>query len=357
MELFKAHQQWSTRPADERFTSIQGLYDATKQYADASRERPSVPVASLRLEAQDKDVVLTGKGNVGATLTHWAFGQLAARCQAPASYLRSLPATLACQNLNHGLANRLQADQSATVNLLFHLNGGFVVRALTSDRYERVWNHEIAARLLGLESSGWAPAKPDIRVIDDRLPLYASDHDMFAFVNHPSRTIDEPGNPGGLRRGLIVENSEVGASKLRMTRFLYREMCGNHIIWGAKNVSEIALRHVGSIRHRLSSWDLEIRRYMDQGAAADEAMIAAARTRRIAATKDEVLDLLFGKKMPGLTRAALESGYAAVVEDQDGDPRSVWGIVQGLTRHSQTLPYADARTDLDRAAGQLLTAF
>jgi hypothetical protein len=29
-------------------------------------------------------------------------------------------------------------------------------------------------------------------------------------------------------------------------------------------------------------------------------------------------------------------------------------MVQGLTRHSQTMQYADARTDIDRAAGKLM---
>ena len=127
--------------------------------------------------------------------------------------------------------------KDAVVNLLFHLNGGYVLRALTSDKYERIWNYEVAQRLLWLESDGWEPAMPDIRAELDpdgpRPSLYASDHDLFAFIRHTARTINEPGNPDGLQRGLIAENSEVGASALKLTRFLYREMCGNHIIWGA----------------------------------------------------------------------------------------------------------------------------
>lgn len=42
------------------------------------------------------------------------------------------------------------------------------------------------------------------------------------------------------------------------------------------------------------------------------------------------------------------------VKAEDGDPLTKWGIVQGLTRHSQTLPYADQRTTIDRAAGKIL---
>lgn len=354
MELFHAHKQWATRPADERFTSLQGLYDACKAYAAAAREAENVDLKTLRVEVIDGDVQLIGKGNQPARLTHWSFGQLAARTGAPAGYLRTLPATLAAQNLNHGLAKR--ATDERPVNILCHTNGSLLVRALTSDRYERIWNWEIADRLLQLQARGWMPATPDIRVIDDRLPLYASDHDLFAFVMHADKVIAEPGNPAGLKRGLIAINSEVGASKLRILRFLYREMCGNHIIWGAKKVTELALRHTGDIRGRMAGWESTIRQYAESSVSEDEATIARAITHRFGATKDQVLDTVFGLKVPGLTRTAIAAGFDAVREE-DGDPCSAWGLVQGITRYSQTIPYADDRTVIDIAAGKLLDAF
>jgi hypothetical protein len=351
MELFKASKQWSTRPNDERFQSLETLHDACKAYAASARERQGIPVGDLRVENVDGDVQLVGKAWIPARLTHWAFGQLAARVSAPASYLRTLPATLAVQNLNHGLAHRAAETVDGVVNLLFHQNGSLLLRALTSDRYERVWNHEITERLLDLQSQGWEPARPDIRVQDDRLPLYASDHDMFAFIRSADRVVKE--GSGFLQRGLIVENSEVGASKLRLTRFLYREMCGNHIILGAEGVTEIALRHVGNIRERFGTWETEITKYLDSSVSDDETKIEYARTKTIAGTKVEVLDALFGKRL-GLTRKALDSGYDATIPDVDGDPRTVWGMVQGLTRYSQTIAYADDRTTIDRAAGKII---
>jgi hypothetical protein len=365
MELFKANRQWSTRPADERFTSIGAMHDAATQYAASAREKEGVRVDSIRVENIDGDVHIIGRGDVSAKLTHWAFGQLCNRIAAPASYLRDLPATLAAQNVNHGLAQRVKDAAESTVNLLFHLNGGYVLRALTSDRYERIWNKEVTARLIDLESQGWTPARPQMN-IDPALmeandpstySLYVSDHDMFAFIKNDTRTISEPGNPDGLQRGLIVENSEVGGAALKLTRFLYRTMCGNHIIWGASDVMEISARHVGNVRHKMALWSAEIIRYMDESASEDEAKIAASKRKLIAATKQEVLDALFGKRSIGLSRKALESGYDACDPDVDGDPRSPWGMAQGLTRYSQAQPYADKRTDIDRAAGRLLEAF
>ena len=73
MELFKANAQWSTRPDDEKFASLQSLYDATKGYADIAKEK-SVAWSELRCEARDSDVQLIGKANVPAKLTHFARG-------------------------------------------------------------------------------------------------------------------------------------------------------------------------------------------------------------------------------------------------------------------------------------------
>ena len=362
MELFKAHKQWSERPNDERFPTLQALYNATREYADLAREK-ELPFSDLRVEAIDADVQLVGRKGIPAKLTNWVFGQLCSRLGAPASYLRELPATLAAQNLNHGFAHRagemIDAGNSNRAQLLFHMNGdSLLLRALTSDKYSRIWNFEIAERLLDLESQGWSVAMPDIRSLgDDKPPLYASDHDMFAFLRMPNVVVAENLGNGNapIYRGLIAENSEVGASSLKLTRFFYNEMCGNHIIWGASNVVEISVRHVGNARERWSTFAVQVARWSNESATDEIRIIESAKSRIIAATKDEVLDALFGKRIPGLTRKVLQAGYDCVVPDQDGNPNTVWGIVQGITRHSQSYPHADTRTAIDRAAGKLLT--
>lgn len=360
MELFKAHQQWATRPADQRFGSLAELHAATLAYAKTSAER-EVQWADLRVQPAGDDgrqVALVGKAGNPALLTHFSFGQLAGRVSAPAEYLRGLPASLACDNLNHGLSvyrPNMSARASKSAQALFHVNGGLLCRALTTDKYERVWNHEVAERLLEWETRGWAPARPTIRDLGDgKLPLYASDHDMFVFLAHSDLAIAEPGQDGALYRGVIVENSEVGAGSLKLTRFLYREMCGNHIIWGASDVMDLSLRHVGKIRDRMYRWTIALRQYAQQGTDKDQDMVAKAMHTTIADTKEGVLDKLFGIRSLGLSRKTVEAGYDACLPAQDGSPNTVWGMAQGLTRHSQTLAFADKRTDLDRAAGKLL---
>jgi hypothetical protein len=199
---------------------------------------------------------------------------------------------------------------------------------------------------------GMVPARSTIRQFNDDAALYASDHDMFAFIMDPEKVIVDPtGN--ALRRGFIAGNSEVGAGSLWFLSFLFRDLCGNHIIWGAEGVVEVRLRHVGSIASRWAGAFAKIRSYMDGAGSLDEARMREM-TVQIAGTKAEVLDKLFGIKSLGLSRKALEASYDAVRPDEDGDPRTVWGMAQGITRESQAQPFAEDRHAMDRAAGRLM---
>lgn len=375
MELMQAHKQWSERPADERFATLAELHDATKRYRETSGER-SVPWSSLRVEAQDEEVILT-RGATPSRLTHWSFGQLASRVGAPAGYLRGLPPTLAAQNLNHGLAHGAPAGDA---QMLMHSNGSLLCRALTTEKYTRIWNDEVAQRLQSLPTS-WkvppaAPVNPrypgarlateadiiagmeggiQIRPGDTIAPagIYASDHDLFVFLVNTERQIQD-GTAQGLFRGVFVENSEVGASAFKVTAFLLRGVCGNHIVWGASSVSTISIRHVGAADRRFGrELVASFQRFADDSASGIEARIVEAKALRLGDTKDAVLDAVF-KKLD-LSRKALETGYDAVKRSEDGDPRTAWGLVQGLTRASQETPYADERARLDKAAAKILS--
>lgn len=380
MDLFQASNQWATRPDDERFWTLREAHDATFDYFRTAIER-TVPYSDLRVEASDDDVLLVGKANNPARLTHWAFGQLAQRCGAPAGYLRELPATLAAQNLNHGLKHHA-GDEKAVV--LFHRNGDLLARAFTSDIYNRIWNHEVIRRAIELESRGWRvpPARPardgqrgarpatEADILDRRdgggglsvnvgdliapAGIYASDHDCFLFLVNENNRIED-GSEGGLSRGVFITNSEVGAASLRITRFYYRHVCGNHIVWDASNVVEVRLRHVGeSVGDRFRQAIQAQVSWVNDKATTDRDRIKQAQTFLLGDNKDEVLDKLFGVKSLGLSRITCDTAYAKVLPEVDGDPRTAWGFAQGLTRLSQQTSFTDERDRLDRAAGKVI---
>lgn len=356
MNLFHASNQWATRPDDEKFRNLTDLYTQTKRYADAAKEAV-VPWDTLHIETDteeytnEKNLFLTGSKGKQATLTNWAFGQLCQRAEAPASYLRTLPAKLAATNLNHGLHKRLESTVK-DAKLLFHTNGTLILRALTTEAYERLWNYEVAERLLDLaDRYNLEPARSTFRSFDkeENPSLYASDHDMFAFLMTQSREVED-----GLFRGCIVANSEVGDRSLSLMRFLFREICGNHIIWDVSECAEIRVRHVRKVRDTFHEFAGSVRQYLDSDTKQEHALIQEAKRFKIGGTKEEVLDALFGNRRVGLSKKALAASYEAVNPDEDGDPNTAWGFVQGLTRHSQTIPYADQRTALDRSGRKII---
>lgn len=358
MTLTQANREWASRPADERMPDLETMHAKAVAQKDAAVEKDT-PFATLRVESHNDNLYLS-RGQAACKLGNYAFTQLCGRIGAPAEYLSNLPATLAAQNVNHGLASRVtNALGSATAKLLFHKNGEWLVRCLTTDAYERIWNCELTERLLEKQSEGWEPARPDFNKRGDDFPsLYLGDRNMFAFIRLRNQTIANPvqgfHGEAPIYKGYIVWNSEVGDKKIGGMSFLYNGMCGNHLIWGASDVFEFEARHVGNVRRNLYQFAARIREYGRKSMSEDEAVIKRAAYKLIADTKEGVLDALFGKRGLKLSRKTIEAGYDAVVPTQDGDPKTVWGMVQGLTRHSQTLVNADDRTEVDKAAGRIM---
>lgn len=318
-----------------------------------AREASDVPMSGLRTQAKDGEVELVGSKNVPSKMTNWAFGQLSSRVGAPAGFLRELPATLSSEILN----NRIKAkDDETNVNLLLHQNGGYQVRAFTSDKYTRIWNSDVTSRLIRLtdQAPEWQPAP---EAFDGSRGLYLSDHDMFAFLVDNDRRIFERGPGGGLGRGFFVWNSEVGAASFGVMTFYYEYVCGNHRVWGASGVQELRIRHVGNADERaFAQLRAELRKYADSTATEDEMKIQSAMNYKLGKNKEEVLDAVFKLKIPGLSRKLIGDGYdkAEYHSDWYGSPRTVWGLTGGLTEIARDEQFADRRVELDRAAGKLL---
>ena len=389
MELFKASNQWATRPADERFWTINEMVDACLHHRRVSR-KATVGYADMRVEARDGDLHLMGRAGIPAKLTNWSFGQLSQRAGAPASYLRTLPATLAAQKLYSGLKSRGErlddTDDSSYAQLLLQRTNGpesMVLRSMNSQRYTRIWNHDVGERLLTLSQRGWitppaANVNPDDprarRATDDDCGdfsyvrsgemigpsgIYASDHDMFVFLVNPERQIAD-GSDDGLFRGFFVWNSEVGAASFGVMAFLFKAVCQNHIVWGAQGVHELRVRHVGKAdKTDFAKLQVEQTKYADSSASDVEAKIESARRMVLGTDQDSVVDELLGiarKQRIQVSRKALVGAYTTTVaHEQDyGDPNTLWGMVNGLTDRSQDSEFTDDRVKQDQVAGKLL---
>lgn len=384
--LYEANAQWANRPEDERFGSLNEMKLATKAHADSAMIAGDIPLESLGVEVVNSDLALVGSTGAKAKLTHYSFGQLARIAKAPPDYVRSLTPELAADCVNYGLAQAPSKEMS----LLFHKNNGkLVTRAINTSRYDRVWNHEVIGAVeQRLEDWQVPPARPAfvgqkgtrkataadilknqkefglaVKVGDLIAPagLYASDHDMFAFLVNQTDPVWD--GVKFLNRGVFIQNSEVGDCALKFTLFTYDNVCGNHIVWGAGNVRKVSVRHLKGLQtpgHTLESgfghWQVVAKNLPDGDSVAKQ--ITKARAFLIADSKENVIETVFkfGKTrgLNRLSRGTLEAGYeAAEASPRYGSPNSAWGFVNGLTEVSQGA-FTDVRNELDVQAGRIL---
>jgi hypothetical protein len=352
-----AHHQWATRPPDERYTSVQALFEAARDRRARTAESV-VNSRDLRVEATGADSLrLRGPFTTPIGLTHWSFGQLASIGGAPAQYLRTLPAPIAADALNYGLARERRASHQ------LYVESGEPKRALalTSQKYARLHHDDLLARVmdlmadhpewhlpLGYKDGEWGAERVSSGA-------YLGVMDLFLFLVDGNRDLDDPADRnGGLHRGFILRNSDVGAAALTLDLFLHRGVCGNHIIWGFHHLVSLRRRHIGAsidIDYRDS---LEaITRALDADTTKDRNLLYRANTVELGSTAEDVIET--ASVRAGLPRKQATEAYQ-LAERHERNPRSVWGFVQGLTLVSQRSPWQDQRFALDRAASRLLDA-
>lgn len=378
--IYIASRQWATRPLDERFWGLDDMLNSVlRRKSESAEKNMAVRHFAVQPDSHDNLTVVGPAGNP-AELTHYSFAQLSRFANAPAEYLRSIPAPIAASCINHGL--QLRGDNTA--QLLLRKNGHTELRSITTDQYSRIWDADIITSLKPHLRDGWRipPARPNtndrrsrpatesdilpgqsdfglsIKVGDTIAPAgcYASDHDSFIFLVNSNRIINDGGK--GLMRGMFVSNSEVGAGSFKIHAFMVENVCGNHICWNTSASHKVRIIHKGAQAKSYGMLVGRAMRVIEQETDSEiQKMIVAARHTELGHDMDSVVDELYGNRKIGLTRKELESGwqFAELHESAaKSAPTTIWGIHHGLTRFSQTLGMADERMRIDSAAGRIL---
>lgn len=356
MELFQVNQQWSSRPADERFTS---LLDMQTHFA-AQRERSREVVVSTRRiqavpEADHKGLTVVGPNGAAYAPTHWAFGQLAQLAEAPAAYLRSVPAEIAADCINYGLQFKRSAED---VGVLLYKNGAPILRAATGPKYGRVWNGQIVDALVsrfgdGLSGDFRVPGEfgRAVEVTKENTTLYGGDRDMFVFLADEQHRIEVPnrrdGKPGSLARGFFVWNSETGKTTLGVATFLFDFACFNRIVWGAQGYEEITIRHTASAPDKfIEEVSPALVSYANSSTDGVRNAILAAQKARVE-NIDGFLAKRFGKKTVTAIKAAHETDEGRPIE-------TIWDATVGITAYARSIPHQDRRVEIETIGGEVL---
>jgi hypothetical protein len=356
-----------TRPQDERFASLSDLLQST-----LTRRKGSVEVdmskddfTKVRASVTDEGLIALG----GHALNAWTAQQLCQRVSAPYGYLRKLPVDLTAACLNQGLINHLSDDVNhRDTSLLIAPGSGTQnsrLRAITSTSYTRIWDHEVVAMLME-HAVGFGPPRlfgQEGTEGKSGSGLYAGDRDMFAFMVNEDDRIEIPGGDS-LGRGFFVWNSEVGASSYGFMTFLFNEVCCNHIVWGAAEIQEVKVRHVGKAREVFAQFPkaLETLR-LRGGQMREQELILQAMAMEFGTGKTTVQEDLAkhaAKQKVKLTQTEVAAALDMAVQEESlhpgTSPHSLWGVVQGLTAYARDIPFAEKRVDVETRAGKLLPA-
>lgn len=356
MELMQASNQWMTRPDDERFTSLTAMRNHFDQVRQECRET-TVSSRKIHFEpVETRGLVYCDQSGKNHFPTHWAFGQLATLAEAPAGYLRTLPAPIAADCLNYGLQFKRQIED---VGLLLQSNGANSVRAATGPKYGRIWNNDILAQLIarfgdGVSGAFRVPGEfgRAVVVTKENTTLFAGDRDFFVFLADEQNRIEIPnrrdGQPGTMARGFFVWNSETGARTLGVATFLFDYVCCNRIVWGASEYKEIRIRHTVSAPDKfVEEIGPALESYAQSSTASITKAITDAREKQLGDKLDDFLANRFGKRIADKIKLAHTADEGRPIE-------TLWDAVTGATAYARSLGHQDARVDIERKAGDIL---
>ncbi len=354
-QLYNANREWATRPADQRFFTLPALAASVRSRRERSRSKDVSTAKFQTLDEGDDQIGLRWNGET-VHPTNWSFQQYASLAGAPAAYMRKLPAALAVNCLNHGLQKRDVEDVKVMLVDQEGGDGDATLQAVTGVQYGRIWDADVVEaceKIIELSGGRFFNPKDWSGMPSG---LYASDRDCFLFFIDGGSMVDGGSERDQLHRGFFVWNSEVGARSFGLSTFLFRQVCGNHIIWGAENVTEFRLRHsIGAPDRFAREAAPLLERYAESSTAGIEAAIQNAKARLLPAPGRADEDLLKWFKAAGFNGAEAK-GAIRKARSEEGQLRNVWEAVQGLTAHAREIEWMDSRLDLERRAGRLLAA-
>lgn len=379
MELMKASREWATRPSDERFTNLDDLYT---RVADMRNRANSSVYSSRKVQIAPHPSdptygVMVDMGDTQGVLSHWSFGQIAglAGAGSATSYLRTLPAPIVSDCMNWGLKIKREAED---VKLLVHdyrdsmqagdadptgmasMVDSLKVSAATGPNYGRIWNEEVVRSMRkmfgnGVEGDWRVPGtwgKPLDQITKDNTTIFGSDRDIFVFLADEQNKIDVPNRRGGrtgdMSRGFFCWNSEVGDGSLGVAYFLFDYVCGNRIVWGARDYKELRIRHTAKAPDR---WAEEIEPVLEEyrkgSAKPIEETIKAAQEAKLEKDVEEFLKNRF-------TRREINLIQDAHMSEENRPMETLWDVTTGVTAYAKSIGNNDARVAVERKGGAIL---
>ncbi|MEZ5993597.1 MAG: DUF932 domain-containing protein [Planctomycetota bacterium] len=288
-------------------------------------QQHDIRVNTRELAMAPVDGALMVGGSERYTLREHAFGQIAAKLQIPAHYLRRCDPELRSRNVNRWLR---EADR----DMLLRLEAG-EVRAVLSDSYRTI-NH--------VDILGWLESRLGENVAV-RYELTEGYLDLQLIGDHEDSL--PQARRDALHRGLHLRNSEVGLARVNISALVYRTICLNGLVMGAGRWA-YTRRHVGN-----AEIADQVREAFDRAIdLSGQAATAFAGTRGI-----QVAEPVKALERIATRYELAEVEHAAVNRAYDVEPGdTLYDVINALTRAGNDTALAiDSRHKLQTLGGRL----
>jgi hypothetical protein len=326
---------------------------ATLQDQAATKADYVAPVGTVQM---NDDATITVAGSItSATSTNLGHKQLGEFTGIPAAYydrLRSNDQALLASNVNRWLK-----DKASERRMVRTLNGQ--VRALLSDRYQRVDNLEVAEVALNVLSDIPGLQIVSSAVTESRLYIKAVSSNLQLPVPGSRRVGDL------VETGVLIQNSEVGLGAVSIKPFAHFLVCTNGMV---RDKGGLRAAHVG----RRIDMDLEGLLSDKTRRMEDEVVLRKVRDV-ISHAFNEAAFRKFLDELGNTTKQVIEGDVNAAVEAlgptlglQVGERQSVlrhliqggdlsrYGLANAVTRTAEDIESYDRATEIETLGYRLI---
>lgn len=332
--LTEASQELFRRLPDERFESLQALWEHCFQERQASRDC-WVPPDQLRVEPNGRLGLIVEQERL--VPNDWSFGQICRLAGISKDTVNRLTAGTAARVLEETLPR-----EGKPLQLLAR---GDTVRAVHGASYTRLHNVDLLTMLREFATDFQPPQVG----ANGGTGLYCGEQDMFCFLIDPLGWAEIEGEP--YAPGFFLWNSEVGRRSLGIKTFWFQAVCQNHIVWDAVEVVDFSRKHTANVGDGLSEIREIVGRLVDSRDRRRDGFVEVIRKAMQTTLGNDADKVLKQLQDRGITRALAKQALELA---QMQGRFTVFSVVHALTRLTQRMKFAGDRTEADEKAGALL---
>lgn len=359
------------RPADDNYDSLDRMLKVAEEEMDQSREVKSEG-KDLTFSTLDGRFSVNVDGQTALPLTNYSMTQCAGMAKIQTHVLERLHRRnrddLVVDNLNTLFPNDRAKDKFILVRDTYNDDGTIssVARAVNGGAYSRLWDFEVFTEMQDfLIPRGFTPDLPPLHSDAMRsglmhnlnTGLFRGDQCSFGFFFVKGDMEGDTSMLGGLKPGMMVWNSEVGARSFGYHTFYYHEKSGSIIIWTPARHGRKRFVHRGNIKKAFREYIMTLEDVADnfqERFTTDIANFETAANTPYANDEDAAVQKLNKDLKMSACNARAAINATRLPQNRFGVPLSIWNVALGIAWEAGQTGRAESLVDETLVATKMM---